>query len=71
MATQWRRIPLEKVAPALTGSSTAAFGRKLPFDFREFEQVERPLSVKADVQPGTPEIDTSYRPLYAPKQTFG
>ena len=34
----------------------AASGRKLSFDLDDFSLSERPLLVKADNQPGTPEI---------------
>jgi len=48
----------------------SACGRKLPVDFDDFRQTERPLWMKADIQPGTREKATSEWLLYARKQTF-
>jgi hypothetical protein len=48
-----------------------AFGRKLPFDQLDFQQSERPLSVKADLQHCGSRKFTSERPLSARKQTLG
>jgi hypothetical protein len=46
----------------------SASGRKLPFKSIGFDEIERPLLVKADTLPETPEISTFKRPLYALKR---